>query len=95
MQMKNVGQRIGNLPALGQSGLNVEVLVARQQRVEEEFVDALRLPVDAHARIEIRGAALDDHDQRVGVGRLRAGEKREDADADQQKELSSEKQLSS
>ena len=77
MQVKDVGQRIQNLPALGQPGLNIEVLVTRQQRVEEEFVDALRLPVDSDARVEIGRAAFDDHHQRVGIGRWRAGEERQ------------------
>jgi hypothetical protein len=39
------------------------------------------LAIDADARIEIRGAALDDHHQRVGIGSLRAGEKRQQASA--------------
>ncbi len=68
VQMKDVGQRIGNFPALRQPGLQVEVIVAADQGIEEQLVDALRLRVDADARIEVDGTALDDHDQRVGVG---------------------------
>ena len=49
------------------------MLVAVHERVEEQFVDALGLGVDADARIEIVGTALDDHDQRVGVGLARTG----------------------
>ena len=84
MQVEDVSERIGNLPALRQSRLDVEMVVARQQRVEEKFVNALGLPVDAHSRVQIRGAALNNHDQRVGVGRLRAGEKREEQSANGQ-----------
>jgi len=54
--------------------LHVEVFVAREQRVEHEVVDAFGLGINAHARIEIGGAALDDHGQRVGIGGLGAGE---------------------
>src|SRR5271167_816527 len=56
MQVKDVGERIENLPALRQAGLDVEMVVACQQRVEEKLVDALGLPVNAHARVEVRGA---------------------------------------
>ena len=70
MQMEDVGKRIGNLPTLGQSRLNVEVLVARQQRVEDKLVNALRLRIEAHPRIKVGGTALDNHYQRVGIGRL-------------------------
>jgi len=55
MQVEDVSERIGNLPALRQSRLDVEMVVARQQRVEEKFVNALGLPVDAHSRVQIRG----------------------------------------
>ena len=68
MQVKDVGLRIGNLPAVGQPGLQVEMVVATNQRVEEQLVDAFRLGVHANPRIEVGGAALDDHDQRVGIG---------------------------
>ena len=73
MQMKNVGLRIGNFPAVGQPGLQVKVIVAADQRIEEQIVDAFRLRVHADARIEIGGTALDDHDQRVGIGFAGAG----------------------
>src|SRR3954466_5899449 len=43
------------------------------QRVEDQRINALRLRVDANSRIEIHRAALDDHDQRVGIGLARAG----------------------
>ncbi len=72
MQMEDVGLRIGNLPTFGQPRLQVEVLVAADERIEEQFVNALRLRVNPDTRIEIGGAALDDHHQRVGVGLMRA-----------------------
>ena len=76
-EVEDVGERIGDFPAFGESGRDVEMIVAIQQSVENKFVNSLGLRVDAYARIEIGGAALDDHDERVGVGRLRTGEKRE------------------
>ena len=42
-----------------------------------EFIDALGLSVNPHARIEIRWATLDQHDQRVRVGRTRTGNEEE------------------
>ncbi len=41
MQVKDISQRIGNLPALGQSRRNIQVVAAREQVVENEIVDAL------------------------------------------------------
>ena len=76
MQMKDVGERIGNLPALGQSGRDIQIVAAREQVVEDQIVDALRLRVDSHARIEIRRARFDQHHQRVGIGLAGAGEQR-------------------
>ena len=74
MQMKNVGQRIGNVPAFGQAGRDVQVGVAGEQVVEDEVVNALGLRVEANARIEVRRAALDDHDQSIGIGFAGAGD---------------------
>ncbi len=71
-QMEDIGQRIGNLPALGQHRLQIEVLIAAEKRIEDQHINALGLRVQPHARIEIRWAALDDHDQGVGVGAARA-----------------------
>ena len=71
-QMKDVGQGIGNLPALGKSRLQVEVLVAVDQTIEEQLVDALGIGVDPDAGIEIERAGLDDQGDglrvRVGMG---------------------------
>ena len=74
MQMKNVGLRIGDLPTLGQPWLQLEVIVAADQRVEEKLVDSLRLRIDADTGVEVGWAALDDHHQRVGIGFARAAE---------------------
>ena len=73
VQVKDVGLRIGNLPAIGQPWLQLKVLIAANQRVEEQVVNALGLRIDSNPRIEIGGAALDDHYQRVGDGLARAG----------------------
>jgi hypothetical protein len=75
--MKNVCERIGRFPAVGESRRDFEMLGAREQRVEDEFIDALGLSVNPHARIEIRWATLDQHDQRVRVGRTRTGNEEE------------------
>ena len=75
--MEDVGQRVGKLPALGQAGLQLEVLVAGEQAVEEQLVDAFRLRVGPDARVEVGGAALDDHHQRLRVGPLGAGKKQQ------------------
>ena len=75
-QMKDVGQWIGDFPTLGKPWLQIEVFVAADQRVEKQFVNSLRLRIHSHAGIEVGGAALDDHYQRVGIGLARAaGEK--------------------
>src|SRR5262249_19526777 len=65
-QVKHVGFWIGNFPAFCQPGLDIQVLVAIEQIVEDELVDAFRKCINPHARVEIRGAALDDHDQSLG-----------------------------
>ena len=80
MQMKNIGERVGNLPALGQAGGNVEVVTAREQVVEDQIVDAFRLRVEPHTRVEIGGTRFNDHDQCVGVGAAGAGKQWEERD---------------
>ena len=70
-QMKNVGQRIGNLPACRHAGLQIEMLIATDKRIEDEHVNAFRPGIGANAWIEIRRSGLDDHHQRVGVGLAR------------------------
>ncbi len=67
MQMENVGERIGDLPAFGQTGADIEMRVAGEQVVEDKIVDAFRLSVQTHAGIEVGGAALNDHDHGIGV----------------------------
>ena len=69
-QMKNIGTRIGYVPAHCQLRLYVQVLIARQQIIKQQTVDALRLRIQPNSRIQIRRAALDNHDQRVRI-RLR------------------------
>jgi hypothetical protein len=57
--------------------LHIEVIVASEQIVEEQVINALGLRINAHARIEIRGTALNNHDQGFGVrfaGAREAGE---------------------
>ena len=77
-QVKDVGERVGRLPALCQPGLDVEVFVAADERVEDQRVDVLRLAVSANARIEISRTALDDHyDSPGSVLRMAAASERE------------------
>jgi hypothetical protein len=70
MKMEYVRERIRNVPPLSQPGLNIEVLVAGKEIIKKQTVNALRLGVQAHSRIEIRRATLDDHGQGASV-RLR------------------------
>ena len=69
-QVKNVSERIGNLPALGQARRDIQIRAACEEIVENQAVDALRLRIDSHARVEIRRARFDHHHQSVGI-RLR------------------------
>ncbi len=74
VQVEDVGQRIGNVPAFGQAGGDVKVVAAGEQVVEDEIIDAFRLRVQADAGIEVGGTALDDHHQGVGIGFAGAGD---------------------
>src|SRR5437763_6756926 len=77
VKVKDVSQRIGNVPAFGERRLDVQVLVTIEQVVEQQGIDTLRLRVYPNSRIEIGRAALDDHDQGVAVGLPAAGAKLE------------------
>jgi len=68
MQMENIGLLIGHFPTVSQPRLEVEVVVPSDQRIEEQFVDSLRLRIHADPRVKIRRTALNDHHQRVGIG---------------------------
>ncbi len=46
MKMKNISARIGNLPAFGQSGRDVEMIIASQQIVEDQVVNPFRLRIE-------------------------------------------------
>ena len=73
-KMKNIGQRIGNLPALSQARSHMEMFVAGEEVVENKIVDALRVSIDSDAGIEIGRAILDDHRQRAVVCFSAAGD---------------------
>ena len=75
-QMKDVGQRIGNLPSLGQRRLQIEMFVAADKAIKKQLVDALGESVNANSWIEIQGTGFDDHRDRLrlGAGR-RTGER--------------------
>src|SRR5271165_4517969 len=72
-EVEHVCLRIGYLPRIGQPGFQVEVLIAPHQRIEQQLSDSLRLSVKPNSRIEIGGAALDDHDDGVWIWLTRAG----------------------
>ena len=74
--VENVGQGIGNLPALRQRRRHVQMIIAIQEVIEDQRVDAFGVRVDPDPGIEIRGTALNNHHQHVGVGSLGAGKKR-------------------
>ena len=61
VQMKDIRAWIRDLPTFGEPRFDTEVLVALQQVIEDQVVDSLRRSVNAHSRIQIGGAALDDH----------------------------------
>src|ERR1017187_3229811 len=62
-QVKDERPRVRLIPTLGKPRTELKAGVARHQAIEEKPVDALRLCIDPHARIEICGAALDEkHD---------------------------------
>ena len=63
-QMKNPLQRIGVVPGEGECGMQLKVLAATHQSIEEQFIDSFRLRVGTDARVKIRGAALDQDCQR-------------------------------
>ena len=77
MQVKNVGERVGDLPALRQIGDDIQVITASQQAVKDQAVDTRRLCVKTDPGIKIGWARLDDHHQRIGIGFASAGKKRE------------------
>src|SRR5271157_3477673 len=85
MQVEDVGLRIGNFPIVSQPRLQVEVLIAPDEGIEEQLVNPLRLRVNPDPGIEVGRAAFDDHDQRVGIGLARAtGKKKQQADQREQ-----------
>src|ERR1700681_4990606 len=53
MEMKYIRPRIANLPALGQSRRDIQILSTRQQIIEDQIVNSFRLGVDSHPRIKI------------------------------------------
>jgi hypothetical protein len=40
MKMEDVGQRVWNIPALGKPRREIEMLIAPNKRVEDEFIDS-------------------------------------------------------
>jgi hypothetical protein len=66
-QMKDPRQRIGPLPACGQPGLQIEVLILAHQRVVDQLAHALGLRISPLSKVEIVRRAFDEEVQRVRV----------------------------
>jgi hypothetical protein len=64
-QMEDIRQRLGNVPALRDPGMQIEMFVAVEKGVKEQLAYAFGLGINAHARIKVRGTALDNHHQRI------------------------------
>jgi hypothetical protein len=64
-EMEYVGLRVGYLPALGDPWLDLEVLVAMNESVEDELAYALGLCVGSDTGIEVERAALNEHDDGI------------------------------
>jgi hypothetical protein len=75
--MENIGKGVGNLPALGEVGLNVQMVVAGEQVVKDETIDPLRICIQPHSRIKVGGTALNHHHQGRRI-RLRRTSQREE-----------------
>jgi hypothetical protein len=74
VKVKDVGERIRHFPSFRQAWLNVQMLIAGQQSIEEKLANPLRLRIKTNAWVEIRGTALDDHDKSVRIDGVRARE---------------------
>ena len=68
VQMENISERVWDFPAFRKSWRHIQIVAARKQIVEDQVVDALRLRIDPHPRIQIRRTRLNQHDQRIGIG---------------------------
>ena len=59
-EMKNIGKRVGSLPRSGEVGVNVHLIVALDQRGEEQPVEVLGLAVSGESRVEVGGIRFDE-----------------------------------
>src|SRR5260221_10006528 len=75
-QVEDTGPRIGDFPAFRKRRAWLETLIQFHQRIEQQLVDPLRLSVGLNTRIEGRGTALDQKDDRVGIEVLPASTER-------------------
>ena len=65
--MKDQRQRIALFPALRQRRREMKIRILRDQSVEDQLVDMLRLPIRPNARIEIGRAALNQKHDRIWI----------------------------
>src|SRR5580704_6519272 len=68
MQVKDIGQGVGHVPAFGKPGPYVQILASREEGVKNELIDALGLTVASYARVEISRTTLDDHGEHARIG---------------------------
>ncbi len=66
-QMKDVGERIGNLPAFSEPRLQLKIFIAPYQTLKDQFTDPLRLCVGSDSRIKAQGRAFDQHDSGLRI----------------------------
>jgi hypothetical protein len=57
--MEDVGEWVGNFPAVGEIAVEVHLGIALQQAAEEEGVDALRVGVGGETGVEVGGIGFD------------------------------------
>ena len=82
--MKDVSLRIGNFPAVSEPRLHAQMLVSRQQVIEQQAVNSLRLGIEPNPRVKISRAEFDDHHQCVSIGTARTSEKKTDRNCEDQ-----------
>src|ERR1051326_3430957 len=76
MKVEHISQWIGNVPAIGQLRLNIQMFVAGEQVIKDQVVNPLGLSIQSNPRIEVGWAIFNQHDERVVIGFRAARKKR-------------------
>ena len=63
-EMENISTWIWGLPGFCEIAVEIHLIVALQQAVEQESIEALRLRISGKTRIEIGGAGFDEESKR-------------------------------